>query len=79
MNRAYYVSAIDGERKALICGPYATHDAALADVQRVKRAAERVDPRAVWWAWGTAGVNLDAAPEWRDRPGSLGRPEDVQP
>lgn len=77
MNRAYYVSAIDGDRKALICGPYATHDAALADVRRVSRAAYEVDPRAHWWAWGTASVDLDKAPEWRDRPGSLGRPEEV--
>jgi hypothetical protein len=43
----------------------------------VKRAAERVDHRAVWWAWGTASVNVDEAPEWRDRAGSLGRPEDL--
>jgi hypothetical protein len=77
VNRAFYVSAIDGDRKALICGPYETHEAALEDVTRVKRAAERVDHRAVWWAWGTASVNVDEAPEWRDRAGSLGRPEDL--
>ena len=77
MIRVYYVSAIDGDRRALICGPYADHEGALADVVRVKRAAYEVDPRAHWWAWGTASVDLDTAPEWRDRPGSLGRPEDL--
>lgn len=77
MNRVYYVSAIDGDRKALIVGPYATHEEALADVQRVKRAAYEVNDRAIWWAWGTASVDLDKTPEWRDRPGSLGRPEEV--
>lgn len=77
MARAYYVSAIDGDRKALICGPYPTHDAALEDVTRVKRAAYDVDPRAHWWAWGTASVDLEKAPEWRDRPGSLGRPDEI--
>lgn len=77
MSRAYYVSAIDGARKALICGPYPTHDAALADVTRVKRAAYDVDPRAHWWAWGTASVDTDAAPGLRDLVGSLGRPEDL--
>lgn len=76
LSRAYYVSAIDGDRKALICGPYDSHEEALADVERVKKAANEIDFRAHWWAWGTASVDLERAPEWRDRPGTLGRPTD---
>lgn len=66
----FYVSAIDGERKALICGPYDTHEEALADVARVKAAAERVDARAIWYAWGTASTKLYMHP-------ALGAPHEL--
>lgn len=50
----YYVTALDGARVGYLLGPYATHEAALADVDLGRRLAERVDLRAAWYAYGTA-------------------------
>jgi hypothetical protein len=63
----YYVSAIDGNRKALVSGPYETHQQALDKVREVRAAAEKVDPRSFWYAWGTALCEENAGP------GVLGR------
>jgi hypothetical protein len=63
----YYVSVIDGSRKGLVSGPYETHGEALQAVERVRRAAEKVDPRAVWYAFGTARC------EHYSQPGVLGK------
>ncbi len=67
----YYVSVADGSRRALAAGPYYTHAAAVADIDRVREAAYRRDARVWWYAWGTAGSdrNLDTV---------LGRPEDIK-
>lgn len=60
---AFYVSAINGRRKALAVGPYRRHGDALAAVEPVRRWAERnlrdVDP---WVAWGTARDRAGHAP-----------------
>lgn len=53
---AFYVSAIDGARAALIAGPYSTHQIALDAVRGVKARAEEIEPRAHWWAWGTCSL-----------------------
>ncbi len=50
----YYVSVIDGPRKALVEGPFATHAEALARVDAARD--ECTDPRAWFMAWGTARV-----------------------
>lgn len=56
---AYYVTARDGERTAFLLGPFHNdHATALAKVREVRRVAESLDPRAVWWAFGTG--RLDA-------------------
>ena len=71
--RYFWVSAQrDDGRRAIIAGPYLSHEAAKADVHRVTLAACRVDDRAWWYAWGTAGSDemLKAA---------LGKPEDLPP
>lgn len=71
--RYFWVSAQrDDGRRAIIAGPYDTHEAALADVRRVTLAACRVDDRAWWYAWGTAGSDeiLKAA---------LGAPDTLPP
>lgn len=54
--RLYFVTVIDGARVGFLAGPYATHDAALADVDIVRRMAERVNDRAIWYAFGTSSV-----------------------
>lgn len=58
----YYVTAIDGGRSARIAGPYKSHGAALDKVRPVKDVAETVDPRAIWWAWGTMRSETDLGP-----------------
>lgn len=49
----YYVSAIDGGKVALVSGPYASHAAALADVDRCNLLACAADPRSHFAAFGT--------------------------
>lgn len=53
-NFGFYVSAIDGRRRALVSGPYPSHRAALDDAPRVNRAVCELDPRAHFYGWGTA-------------------------
>lgn len=55
MRKFFYVSCIEGSRKALVAGPYASHEDALNAVYRVKLAASKVDDRSWFYAWGTAG------------------------
>lgn len=51
---AYYVSAVDTGRTALLFGPFMNdHAGALAAVDKVRKAACDVDPRAHWYAFGT--------------------------
>lgn len=63
----YYVSVIDGPRRALVAGPYETHAEALGAVPRMRDEGCKCDPRAWWYAWGTARCEEDAGP------GVLGR------
>lgn len=65
----FYVSAICGPRRYMVAGPYATHEAALAQVGAVRKLAdESDDPRGAFMAWGTAGgnrpVRTQLGPEW---------------
>lgn len=68
----YYVSAIDGKRKALLLGPYPTHEAALERVDLARRKLhELCQWRSHWWLYGTARLPADYP---RDVPvGSLHR------
>jgi hypothetical protein len=67
--RFYWVSALrDDGARAIIAGPYPDHPAAEADVRRVTLAACRVDHRAWWYSWGTAGSDEMLKP-------ALGAPE----
>lgn len=50
----FYVSAIDGARRYLVAGPYSSHDAAKARVEKVREYARERDGRAHFMAWGTA-------------------------
>jgi hypothetical protein len=50
----YYVSVIDGERRALLAGPWPTHQRALDHVPRVRAKAYEIDARSHWYAFGTA-------------------------
>jgi len=56
MNTGYYVSVMEGPKYALLAGPYATHDEALANKQDVMNKAVELDPKAWFYAFGTASI-----------------------
>ena len=56
----FYVTAIDGKRYARLLGPFTNnHAGALAMVDAVRAKAEELDPRAVWWSFGTCRLPAD--------------------
>lgn len=55
----YYVSVQDGKRRALLCGPFPTHQQALDVVAAVRAKACEVDSRGHWYAYGTARLADD--------------------
>jgi hypothetical protein len=50
---SYYVSVRDGARYGLLLGPFELHEDALSHVDDVREAAERGDPWAHFYAFGT--------------------------
>jgi len=76
----YYVSAIDGPRRSMVRGPFPTHAEALERVEATRRLVEERDPRAHWYAWGTARSETDLGKGVLDRweaEREAGRPEPV--
>jgi len=53
MVKKYYVSAINGSKRFVICGPFRTHKEALKMVKPIETYANLIDPRAHFMAWGT--------------------------
>lgn len=53
----YYVSVVreSGDYR-LLAGPYDSHQAALDNVEKARAIAEKVDRRAVWYAYGTCRI-----------------------
>lgn len=70
----YYVTAIDAGRSARASGPYKTHAEALDDVRRVKETIEEMDPRAIWWAWGTMRSERNLGPGFLESSSSSASP-----
>jgi hypothetical protein len=69
----YYVTIArnDGEYR-LLAGPYATHEEALANVQKAKNIAIEVDrATAIWCAYGTAKVRDYSEPGILNRRGLM--------
>lgn len=62
----YYVSVRDGGRTGLLLGPFTNdHKAALDLVEKVRTKAEELDPRAVFYAFGTVRLEgNDKVPIW---------------
>ena len=57
----YFVSAMDGEKRALVSGPYVNdHAASLEDVKECRTITERVDPKTVFAAFGTCRLPPDS-------------------
>lgn len=50
----YYVDALDGDRVALLVGPFRWHADALRWVGPARRLAYEVDHKAFWYAFGTS-------------------------
>lgn len=50
----YYVTAVDHDKVYYMAGPYQTHAAALADVDKALRIADKSDGRAWFMSWGTS-------------------------
>jgi hypothetical protein len=61
--RRFYATAKDGQRAALLLGPFQTHQEALDAVPAARRAAQEVDGRAWFWEYGT--VLMEPGP-WPD-------------
>lgn len=49
----FYVSVVDGPKFALLAGPFRSHQEALDLVRKASDEAEKHDPRAVFYAFGT--------------------------
>ena len=51
----YYVTALDAKRHAVLASPFRDdHQAALDMVDAAKKIAQEVDPKAVFYSFGTA-------------------------
>lgn len=55
----YYVSVMDGPRYALLLGPFGEHATALDAVTSVREHAEKIDPKAAFYAFGTCRLPDD--------------------
>lgn len=65
----YYVSVVrDDGARAIICGPYPTHAAALADVELARDRVCDFAPETWWLAWGTCGSDDLLRARWVDAP-----------
>lgn len=59
---AYYVSVVDGDHFGLLLGPFATHREALAHVDAATDEANRIDPKAAWYSFGTCRLERPVGP-----------------
>lgn len=53
----FYVTCRDGKRVGWLLGPYDTHQEALDNVPRGRRLADKADPGAPWYYYGTTGIH----------------------
>lgn len=56
MTERFYVSVINGPKRALLRGPFLSHGEALDRVEETRAIAEKLDPWAVFYAFGTVGI-----------------------
>jgi hypothetical protein len=57
--RSYYVSVQDDGRTAFLLGPFKSHEAALAQVDRGRGLTDGADPYAAFYAFGTSSLPAD--------------------
>jgi hypothetical protein len=65
---SYYVSAVDGPNWWRMAGPYASHAAALANVNKALHIADKHAGRAWFMKWGTVRM-----PDGFNEPGRLNK------
>ena len=58
----YYVSMVDGQRFALLTGPFDTHREALDSVSKARDKACEIDGRAHFYSFGTCRMEITANP-----------------
>lgn len=58
----YVTCRNDSGETRRVRGPWRSHAAALEAVTAVSREAGKLDPRACWYAWGTARAATDLGP-----------------
>jgi hypothetical protein len=56
----YYVSVVDAGRYALVSGPYEQHAEALEKVDPARRICAELNPRTVFYAFGTCRLEEPA-------------------
>lgn len=52
-NECYYVSCVDGNKLALLAGPFREHKDALSMVDKVKEKGQELDKKAIFYGFGT--------------------------
>jgi hypothetical protein len=63
MAEGFYVSVRDGKRTGFLLGPHCSSRDALAEVQRGKKLAEKADPFASFYDYGTCSVRAETLPK----------------
>lgn len=66
----YYVSVMNGSTKALLAGPFDGHQMAIDKVEAARQTAIELNLWAHFYAFGTAGIDLE---KWGDRPLPIGK------
>ncbi len=61
----FYVSVVDGQRFALVLGPFSAHQEAKASVERVRSYVTEHDWRGAFYAYGTSRVRDGELPAGR--------------
>lgn len=56
----YFVTAMDAGKTFYMSGPYSSHVAALADVDKALKIADKHDGRAWFMSWGTVRITDDS-------------------
>jgi hypothetical protein len=58
-DRVYFVTVRDAGRTGFLLGPYSTHEEAINNVQRGKKAALDANSQAWFYAYGTASLSRE--------------------
>lgn len=63
---SFYASVRDGKRTGLLAGPFSTHAEALNWVEPARQMADKINPRAWFYGYGTLAVYSRAAGRLND-------------